>query len=310
MASDLPAPSLLPGLPGAEHTGTGPVVEPLLDDLLSDTAPAVPIGSGEATEVGSGAVARALAEHREHHAAWYGDLIGPLRVPASATVALLAALRPGDHALPIVLTPDPASEDLLGALRVARSLLLDNHRVELVGVELPFVAADSAAEAARRALDALDFTVPAWFMVKAEPGWEPAFDVLAQDGAESVALYLPPPITPEIFTDVAGVLRALIDRDLSYSVTAGLAELVTTESGHGLLNLVCATRAALNGAETADMAMILAETEITPLAAATRRMSEADAATIRAFRPTVSALSIRDLVQDLEAEGLIEPDAA
>src|SRR5690242_2289890 len=168
MASDLPAPAhLRPGLPGAGPFGTGLVVEPLLDDLLSDFVPAVPTVAGAASEAGAGAVAQAVAVHRDHHAAWYGDLIGPLRVPASATTAVLAALRPGDHALPIVLTPDPAADDLLGRLRTARSLLLDNHRVELVGIELPFAAADSAADAARRALDALDFTVPAWFMVKA-----------------------------------------------------------------------------------------------------------------------------------------------
>ena len=311
MARDLPAPPhLLPGLPGADHPGTGPVVEPLLDDLLSDLVPAVPSIDGDAAEAGAATVAQALAEHRDHHAAWYGDLIGPLRVPASATVALLAALRPGDHALPIVLTPDPASDDLLGRLRAARALLLDNHRVELVGVELPFAAANSATEAARLALDSLDFTVPAWFMVKAEPGWERAFDVLAQDGAESVALFLPSPAEPEIFTGVATVLRALIDRELPYAVTAGIGGLVTTTAGHGLLNLLGATRAALNGAETADLATILAETEIGPLASAMRRMSEADAAIVRAFLPTVSGPSIRDLVEDLEVEGLIEPDAA
>ncbi len=310
MASDTPGSSHeLIGLPGAGHVGTGPVVEPLLDDLLSGFVPAVP-AVGAAADAGTIAVAQALAQHRAHHAAWYGDLIGPLRVPASATVALLGSLQPGDHALPIVLTPDPTSDDLLARLRAARALLLDNHRVELVGVELPFAAADSAADAARRALDALDFTVPAWFMVKAEPGWEPAFDVLAQDGAESVALYLPKPTGPQTFADVAAVIRALIDRELRYAVTDGIAGLVTTIESHGLLNLLCATRAALNGAEEPPLAAILAETRIAPLASAARRMSDADAAIVRAFLPTVSGPSIRDLIEALEFEGLIEPDAA
>jgi hypothetical protein len=311
MASDSPAhPYLLPGLPQSGHPDTGPVVEPLLDDLLSDLVPAVPEVAGAASEAGAVAVAQALTEHRDHHAAWYGDLIGPLRVPASATVSLLGGLRPGDHALPIVLTPDPASDDLLAQLRAARALLLDNHRVELVGVELPFAASNSAADAARRALDALDFTVPAWFMVKAEPGWEPAFDVLAQDGAESVALYLPPPATPTTFAEVAAVLRALIDRELPYAVTDGIIGLATTSAGHGLLNLLCATHAAIKGAEIAALTAILAETEMETLTTAVRRMSEADAAIVRAFLPMISGPSIRDLVEELESEGLIEPDAA
>jgi hypothetical protein len=311
MNSDVPAPPhTLRGLPGADLAGSGPVVEPLLDDLLSDFVPAVPVVAGVPAEAGAEPVARALSEYREHRLAWYGDLIGPLRVPASAAESLLVALLPGDHALPIVLTPDPASDDLLGKLRTARALLLDNHRVELVGVELPFAAANSAADAARLALDALDFTVPAWFMVKAEPGWEPAFDVLAQDGAESVALFLPKPESLRVFDGVATVLRALIDRELPYAVTDGVAGLVATTSGHGLLNLLCATRAALNGAEVAELAAILAEPSADPLASAARRMSEADAAIVRAFLPAVSGPSIRELVEELEAEGLITPDAA
>jgi hypothetical protein len=310
MDSDVPA-TPLRGLPGAALAGTGPVVEPLLDDLLSDLVPAVPVAvPGMPLGAGVAPVARALAEHRDHHRAWYGDLIGPLRVPASATEALLGALLPGDHALPIVLTPDPASDNLLANLRTARALLLDNHRVELVGIELPFAAADSAADAARLALDALDFTVPAWFMVKAEPGWEPAFDVLAQDGAESVALYLPRPSSAAVFDGVAAVLRALIDRELPYAVTDGISGLVSTPNGHGLLNLLCATRAALNGAEADELAAVLAEPSPDPLASAARRMSEADAAIVRAFLPTVSGPSIRELVDELVVEGLIAPDAA
>jgi hypothetical protein len=278
------------------------VVEPLLDDLLSDALPAViTAGPGDPVEL-------ALAEHRDHHRAWYGDLVGPLRVPASSTESLLEALQPGDHALPIVLTPDRTPDDGIAALRVARSLLIDNHRVELVGVEVPLT--DSRADAARLALDALDFSVPAWFEVPAEPGWEAAFDVLAQDGAESVALTLPKPAAPEVFGSVAAVLRALIDRELPYAVITGITALVSTPHGHGLLNLLCATRAALNGAETAELAAILAEPSAEPLASAARWMSEADAAIVRAFLPTVSSPSISELVDQLTAEGLIAPDAA
>jgi hypothetical protein len=278
------------------------VVEPLLDDLLSDTLPPAAVETN--------LIETNLIEHREHKLSWYGDLVGPLRVPASSTQALIGALLASDHGLPIILIPDLDSADQLGDLRAARSLLFDNHRIELVGMELPFAAADSVADAARLALDQLDFTVPAWFRVSAVPGWEPAFDVLAQDGAESVALELPAPRSMDVFTQVAGVLRALIDRELPYAVTGGIGGLVSTSDGHGLLNLLCATRAALNGAESKELAMILAEPSPDPLASAARRMSEADAAIVRAFLPRVNCPSIRDLVGALRDEGLIEPDAA
>ncbi|MBT0769292.1 hypothetical protein KIH74_10195 [Kineosporia sp. J2-2] len=287
----------LPGLPGSDHPGTGPVVEPLLDGLLAD------IVTGSAEE--------ALTVHRDHRRAWYGDLVGALRVPVPATEQVIYALHTSDAGLPVLLvaSPSPDGDDMamLENLRRARFQLLDNHRVELTGVELPFAGADAGpvAERARIMLDSLDFTVPAWFVVPGEPGWEPAFDVLAADGAESVALHLTG--SPEVG---AGSMRALIDRDLPYAVTAGVSGLVTDADGYGLLNVLCATRAALNGAEAPEMAAILAETDVEPLAAAVRRMSEADAATARAFLPSVVPPSIREIVTALEAEGLIEPDAA
>jgi hypothetical protein len=296
----------------AEKVSTGVVAEPLLDRLLGDLVPGVPFSDERAAY--EGAAARAVTEHRDHREAWYGDLVGPLRVPASATPAVLGALRPGDHGLPVVLTPDPVSDDLLGSLRTARSMLLDNHRVELVGVELPFAAADSAADAARLGLAALDFTVPAWFMVRAEPGWESAFDVLALDGAESVALYLPEPGSPEAgataVEGIAGVLRALVDREIPFAVTDGVTGPVTGDAGYGLLNLLAAVRAALAGAPAAALVPVLTERDLDEMAAAARRTTEADAAATRAFLSTVRCPSIREMVQALEGEGLIEPDAA
>ncbi|GAA3592433.1 hypothetical protein GCM10022223_03860 [Kineosporia mesophila] len=287
----------LVGLPGSDHPGSGPVVEPLLDGLLGDVV--------------SGNAEQALAAHRDHRRAWYGDLIGALRVPVEAAEPVIYALHTSDAGLPIVLASGPAPDGddmaLLENLRRARFQFLDNHRVELIAVELPFAGpgAGSAAERARIMLDSLDFTVPAWFSIPAEPGWEAAFDVLREDGAESVALQLQGS-APES----AAALRALIDRDLPYAITAGVSGLVTDADGYGLLNALCATRAALNGAEVPEMAAILAGKELEPLASAARRMSEADAATARAFLPTVVVPSVRALVEALEAEGLIEPDAA
>lgn len=290
----------LPGLPGSDHPGTGPVVEPLLDGLLVDTV------RGTDTQD----VEQALAAHRDHRRAWYGDLIGPLRVPVPATEQVIYALHPLDAGLPVVLVAEPTGDDdlaLLESLRRARFQLLDNHRVELTAVELPFAgeAAGPVADRARSMLDSLDFTVPAWFSVPAEPGWEAAFDVLAADGAENVALHLTG--TAEA---TAAAVRALIDRDLAFAVTTGLSGLVTDSAGFGVLNLLCATRAALNGAEAAQMAAVLAQTDVAPLAAAVRRMSEADAATARAFLPVLAPPSIRRTIRELQAEGLIEPEAA
>ena len=71
-----------------------------------------------------------------------------------------------------------------------------------------------------------------------------------------------------------------------------------------------AVRAALNGAEVDDVAAVLASHATDPLSAAARRMSDADAAVVRAFLPLVSCPSARRTVTELELLGLVAPDAA
>jgi hypothetical protein len=186
---------------------------------------------------------------------------------------------------------------------------VDDDRVEVAGVELPLPRAAEPALAARAALAALNVSVPAWFVVPPEAGWLPALEVLAQDGAESVALHVPG-APADGFAGAAAVLRRAVDLDVAVAVTAGELPVVTDATGCGLLNLLGAVRAALNGADTHEVAAVLAATSPAPLAAAARRMSDADAAVVRAFLPTVTCPSVRSVVEDLEALGLIAPDAA
>jgi hypothetical protein len=311
-------PSALPGLPGAaEDAGTGPVVDTLVDGLLADVVPAPgpgpaggsvggPADGGDTVAFARPLVADAVAAHRDHRAAWYGDLLGPMRVPTSAVADVVAALIPRDHALPVTLVPSAAgSPDPLAELHAARALLIDDDRVQLVGVELPLPLAAEPALAARAALAALNVSVPAWFVVPPDTAWLPALDVLAEDGAESVALH--------VGADVAGaaaVLRRAVDLDVAVAVTAGALPVVTDASGCGLLNLLCGVRAALNGASPAEVTAVLACERPEPLCSAARRMSEADAAVVRAFLPVVTTPSVREAVAELESMSLIAPDAA
>jgi hypothetical protein len=309
--------TVLPGLPGAaDDPGAGPVVEVLFDGLLADvmpdrvvrprTAPPPP-PDDSAVSIERAVAEEALAAHREHCAAWYGDLIGPLRVPAAATADVVAALQPRDHAMRITLVPAPGTEDPLADLRAARAILMDDDRVEVVGAELPLPAVEPPERAARAALAALDLSAPTWFVVPPEERWLPALDVLAEDGAENLALHVP---AGAALGDVAVVLRHAVDRDLAVAVTAGELPVITGAAGCGLLNLLGAVRAALNGAEAGQVAAVLAETRPEPLAAAARRMSDADAAVARSFLPTVTCPHVRQTVDDLAALGLIAPDAA
>jgi hypothetical protein len=269
---------LLAGLPGANpDPGEGPVVPPLVEGLL---------------------VAPASAERsREHRSAWYADLLGPLLVPASAAAALQDGLTSGDVGVRVVLAAESGPGDPAGllTLREARNRLLDDDRLELTGVHVPLPRGIAAADL----LAELDFTVPAWVEVPVDggdTGWREALAELGADGAERLALRLP--AEGQGTGDVAALLREAVDRDLTLRVTGGVATVAA-------LATLCAVRAALNGAEAPEIDAILAERTVAPLAAALRRMSEADAAVARVFLDAVVVDDAAATVEDLVALGLV-----
>jgi hypothetical protein len=284
----------LAGLPGASaDAGEGTVVGSLLEGLLLAAEP--------------------VQDYRTHAGTWYADLVGPLLVPASGTVTLQEQLAPGDHGLRIVLTAEPGRGDPAGllGLREARNRLLDDDRVELTGVHLPLPPPAAPGPAVHDLLGELDFTVPAWVEVAPTAGWREALDALAADGAERLAVRLAPGgagrdgTSADAVLGVAEILRVAVDRDLSLRVTGSGAEPVPTVAG---LAGLCGIRAALNGAEVPEIAAILTERTPAPLAAALRRMSDADAAVARVFLDGLVVSRVRSTVDDLEALGLVARD--
>jgi hypothetical protein len=275
----------LAGLPGASlDPGSGPVVPALLEGLL------LADGTVEAARQGA--------------RAWYADLVGPLLVPVASTAGVQEQLAPGDHGLRVVLVAEPAAGDpsgLLG-LREARNRLLDDDRLELTGVHVPL--REGAADAL---LAELDLTVPAWVEVPPAAGWEAALDALAADGAEHLGLRLPPDaVTAGPAAEaVAALLRRAVDLDLPLRVTGAGGGAATTVQ---LLASLGAVRAALNGADGPEIAAVLAERRPAPLAAALRRMSDADAAVARAFLDGVVVPDAGRTAGDLAALGLVEAE--
>jgi hypothetical protein len=269
----------LAGLPGAStDAGEGTVVAPLVESLL--------LGPGT------------LARHREDRAAWYADLVGPLLVPASGVADLQEELTSGDVGVRVVLVAEPGPGDPAGllTLREARNRLLDDDRLELTDVFVPLPPGAAAPDL----LAELDFTVPAWVEVPPAAGWRDALAALAADGAERLALRLPG--QGKDTEGVAAMLREAVDADLSLRITGA-------DATSAVLRALCAMRAALNGAEAPEIAAILAERATAPLAAALRRMSEADAAVARVFLDAVVVEDVRAAVDDLVALGLVaRPD--
>ena len=181
----MPTPSALPALPALPGSspvaGSGPAEPGVLDGLLDGGAAlaGVPIGA-------------ALAAHRELGAGPWRDLLGPLLVPARDAERLQAALATGDLGLPVLLVADSAggTRDPLESLRAARSVLLDDDRVELIGARLPLPPIADPTLAARALLAALDLSVPAWVQVRPGPGAAAVLEELAADGAENLCLDL------------------------------------------------------------------------------------------------------------------------
>ena len=302
----------------------GTLVDGLLDGLLSDVVPQPP-GPLDA-------VARALEAHREHARAWYGDLVGPLSVPAAAVGQLVDALRSSDHAMRVVLM-SPWNGPAEGRMQAGRAQLLDDDRVELAGVELSLAPAPTPASAAVRTLADLDVSAPAWLRIPAAPSWIEALDEIENASygltlcAERVALVLPAAADGAAHQGVAAMIQSLASRKLSFCIVGQPGEapidLVTSGSAYGLLNLLCAVARAAEGAGASDGAVIgdiaarlsqlttlLGDTDSEAVIDEARRIGPAAAAATRALFDRVSCGSVRALVGDLEAAGLIVPDVA
>ena len=282
----------LPGLPGASlDAGAGPVVAALVDGLLLAAA--------------------TVATRREHARSWFADLAGPLLVPAPATAALEQELTGADLGLRVALVAEPGPGDPAGllGLREARNLLLDDDRVELTAVHLPLppgAVPGDPGDAVRALLAELDFTVPTWLEVAPEPGWRAALEALAADGAERLALRLPGAGDAPGHAPVAAVLRAAVDLDLAMRVTGSGTGAASTPE---VLAVLCAVRAALNGAGEPELAAVLAERRPAPLASALRRMSDADAAVARAFADGVVVGDVAGVAAELAELGLVQRPA-
>ena len=112
--------------------------------------------------------------------------------------------------------------------------------------------------------------------------------------------------------EVSAFLRHAIDVDLTFKLTAGLhhavrgTDLATGLEHHGVLNVLCAIKAALNGAEQEELAALLAERDAEPLVERTNGMSEADASVARAFWSSFGCCGVTDPIDELLGFGLVK----
>ncbi len=270
---------------------------------LVDDAAVFPPGNAPTTD--------AVLAHRAHLAAPYGYVVGPFLAPVSRLGEVLDALDEHRSIDPLTLVLI-ADTGLVEAAE-ARAILLDDDRVELVGLEVALPPDGPLDESARLILDTLDFALPAAVEIPRASGWKQALDVLGEDGAERAKLRTGGATASAHPSDaeLAEFVVAAVHRGVAFKLTAGLHHaLRRTADGtgfeeHGFVNVLAATAAALDGREVPHVTAVLAERDAAPLLAI---LADADPRAVRRRFTSFGSCSVTDPVDDLRTLGMIVED--
>jgi hypothetical protein len=242
----------------------GGLIPPLLRGLVDDAAVFPP---------GGAALPAAIAAHRDHRAAWYAGLVGPLVLPASALGEAVAHLGE-DERLAVSLIGDAGLDALHDAVTDA-DRRLDVRRVEIAVAK----RGEDPQPGLRRLLTRLVGwpTLAGYAEVPLTWGLLGALDTIAAaraDGLDIAPKFRAGGLAAELFptpVELAAVISACRDRRLPFKLTAGLHHAVRhfdPETGfahHGFLNVLMATAMAVEGAEVAEVAEVLGAAEPSPL---------------------------------------------
>jgi hypothetical protein len=277
-----------------------PLAEPLLEHLLDDAV--LLSASWRPTSV-----AEAVEGHRDRLLGEHAHLMGPLLVPATLAEPFAEALTPRDDALRVMLVAPDGTEPGRHQLRVARDLLAEDERVAIVGVRIGVPPGPPAMMTAAL-LTLLDFTAPAWIEVTPGPDASEVLRGVATDGAEALTLMA---TRQDDDPALARLIRTLLDDDESFRVALAPvpAPLMRTDHRHGVLNLLAAVHAGVHGADAAELAHILAQRDLAPLASGLRSLGDTEAAVTRAYLASVEVTDVAGAVAELLATGLLVSDA-
>ncbi|TQC49979.1 hypothetical protein EEB14_06570 [Rhodococcus sp. WS4] len=275
------------------------MISPLFTGLCDDAALFPP---------GNAPLPDAVPAHARHRSARYADLVGPFVFP----VARLDELTAGPLELSLTLPAGPAT------LAPALDRLAQIDGATAVALEIAVPAECSAAEFVA-AMDAAQ-TLTAGFDVFVEvPRGERRGDVLAAlAGGPFAAKFRTGGVVAEAYPDereLASALHTAVATGVPFKATAGLHHAVrntdphTGFEQHGFLNVLLATRHALDGADVDRMAVTLAERDGARIA---RELGDLPADVVGAVRTAFRSFgtcSILEPLEDLVALHLVPSSA-
>jgi hypothetical protein len=212
----------------------------------------------------------AVAKHVEHRSSWFAGLLGPLLVPASVIGGDLPA-----RDLVVALVGDvPMSAVPIAVEKLRAGGAVVRH------LEAPVARRGEDPQpglAQLRVLAGHHADLEVYAEIPLTWGLLPALDAVAGFRAEGIRItpkFRVGGLAAELFptpVELAAVLCACRDRALPFRLAAGLRHAIRhtdPETGfthHGFLNVLAAAIVAVDGAEVADVAEVLAATHPLPL---------------------------------------------
>jgi hypothetical protein len=258
---------------------------------------------------GNAPMAQGLRDHGEHHAAAYGDLVGPFLCPVSRVDEMATALAEGQQ-LAVTLVVDVTGEATHQALRLTGA----DPRLSLVGIEAARSKLGDDAAVIGENLRRLPATVG--FLEVPRVDFDDSLDLVASGGWQA-AKYRTGGATADAFPDpheLAAFVVACAARELAFKLTAGLHQAVrhtdeaTGFEHHGVLNILVATHVAQARAGVDEVASALAERAAEPLVTAVSTWSEHDVAAVRRLFRSFGCCGVTDPITDLTALGLLDEE--
>ena len=265
----------------------------------------------------------ALRDHRAHLASPHAALVGPLVVSDTGLPELLQLVEDDGHPLAVTVVVSGGA----GAVEPAARWATSSPALELRGLEVALRDLDDLPGNARRVVAAYDVVLglvadrapdltlsvePPLVQGRLTHGWLAALDELAmadlrlklRTGGEHADAFPPA-------AGLAGAIDAALDRELPFKCTAGLHHGVRHRSEatgfehHGFLNVLLATRAALDGEGPDPVAGTLEEQDADVVVARLREVGSEGLTRARRWFTSFGCCGVRDPLDDLIALGLV-----